>query len=85
MPRRRNARGNCSTDFSSLVVFSCEIGFDGAIVSGASPSVGHGGTLLVHPFRACMIAAAIMIGEYLCSEYFTCSLTLQPSKNLGLV
>lgn len=49
---------------TSILWLCSHVKYD-VIVSGASPSVGRGGTLLLHPFRACMIAAAIMIGEYL--------------------
>jgi hypothetical protein len=54
------------------------------IVSGAPSSVGIGGTFLVHPFGECMIAAAVMIGEYLCPEYLICALSLRSCKGLGL-
>jgi hypothetical protein len=57
---------------------------DGMIVSGASSSLGSGGTFLIHPFRAHMIATAIMVGEYLYPEYLTCSLSLWSCKSLGL-
>jgi hypothetical protein len=54
------------------------------IVTGAPSSVGSGGTFLVHPFGECMIAAAVMLGEYLYPEYLICTLSLRSCKSLGL-